>query len=195
MKHLKWVIVPALLFFAVSCAKFNSKKHYRLDSYFKSFFSFNNGSEWKYTLQSDTSVVETVKLVGFSKGIMSWDAFDQEFIQYDLHSDRDSIYKMRTVADDNGVALANLLVRDTFFRIAAQWFYNSNQFSGISGTGDTFNVHDTFYQNGKTYTDVIELRPKKSKYFKAVYMARNIGIIRKDFVSGRNYILKSYYVQ
>jgi hypothetical protein len=195
MKHFFLFGLLGLTLGIGSCKKWSSKKSFVIDQNFRSYFNFKNGSEWAYTLESDTTIIETVKLVGYMEGKTVWDAFDQEFIQYDLVSDRDSMYKLRAIADEDNVVNTSLLVRDTFFRIAAQWYYLYNTFTGITGTGDTFTFYSNYLQKGKTYTDVIELKPKSSKYFKSLAMARNVGIIRKNMVSGKNYVLKSYKVQ
>lgn len=194
MRYIQFLLAAGLLLLS-GCEKLNSKKHYVLDAGFQTYFNFNNGSEWNYTEMGDSTDKEKVVVSGFLKGKMVWDAFDQEFLQYDLVSDRDSIYKLRSIADENNVARASLLVRDTAFKQAAEWYYVAGQFVGSSGSGDSFIYHASYSQGGKVYQDVIELKPKMSAYFKRIYMSRNVGIIRKELTSGKVYLLKSYLVQ
>jgi hypothetical protein len=195
MRHLLWTVILVLAFFAGSCEKLSSKKSYTIDPVFREYFNFKNGSQWKYILLSDTTVTETVELQGYLNGKSVWDAFEQEFLQYDLVSDIDSSYKLRAVADEFNSVNTSLLVKDTFYRIAAQWYYFSNTFTGLSGTGDSFTYHPQYLLRGKNYADVIELIPKGSRYFKALFMARHVGIIRKDMKGGKSYVLKSWQVQ
>ncbi|MCC7298003.1 MAG: hypothetical protein IT244_06680 [Bacteroidia bacterium] len=192
MKRIQFLFLFSLLFLG-ACDKFSTKKHYTLDPSFRTFFNYQNGSEWKYFEVSDTSKVETVTVSGYLSGRMTWDAFDQEFIQYDLVSDKDSTLKLRAVADENNVARASLLVKDTLFKQCAEWYYVSGQFAGSAL--DSFVMHPTYVQNGKSYNEVIELIPKSSILFKRLFIAKSIGIIRKELKSGKTFVLKSYQVQ
>lgn len=194
MRYIQYCFIGSLLFLS-GCEKFNSKKHYVLESGFRSFFSYNNGSEWLYHEINDTSDTQKVAVSGFLSGKMSWDAFDQEFLQYDLISNTDSSYKIRAIADENNVARAVLLVKDTFYKQSAEWYYLNGQFAGTSGSGDSFSFYPNYVQAGTNYTDVIVLKPKKSAFFKRIFIARKVGIIRKELTSGKIYILKSYLVQ
>lgn len=194
MRSILYLILSSLLLLG-SCGKFSTKEHYTLDANFKSFFNYRNGSEWHYFDLADTNYKEVVTVTGHLQGKMVWDAFDQEFIQYDLISDKDSLYKLRAVAEAVNVSRAVLLVQDTNYRQAAEWYYAGGNFSGVAGNGDTFNFYPTYRMQARDYTDVIELIPRRPRLDKRIFIARGIGIIRKEKVSGRTLVLKSWTVQ
>lgn len=195
MKRLLLLVVPALFIFLGSCSKLDSKKHFTLNPEFVAYFKFNKGSQWKYYEQSDTTLIETAVATDLVEGKMVWDAFDQEFIQYDVESDLPSHYKIRAVADENEVTKATFFVLDSFYRIGAQWYYSNGNFNAVANTGDSLRVLPTYTTGGKTYNSVLELKPANSDHFKTMHIAKNIGIIRKELKSGKTFILKSYQLQ
>ena len=194
MQSIRWFF-PILILSLGSCKKWATKQEYTLDPGFRSYFNYKNGSEWNYIEINDTTKKETVTVTGFMDGKMVWDALEQEFLQYDLISTRDSSYKIRLIADANNVGRAAILVKDTLYKQAAEWYYVGGNFAGTVGSGDTFIFHSNYTQAGKSYTDVIEFKPKKDNYFQRIWLASKVGIIRKELKSGEVYILKSYLVQ
>ena len=190
----KLLSIAALFILFVSCSKLNSRKHYKLDDNFRSFFNYNNGSIWNFVQENDTNYHEKVEVLAHLEGKMVWDGFDQEFFEYKLISDKDSEILFRAIADENDVGRAVILRKDTGYRHAAEWFYGQGQFSVVSGTGDSLIVHNSYTVLGKSYTDVIELVPKTSAYYRRILIAKKVGIIRKVMKNGKAYVLKSYSV-
>jgi hypothetical protein len=193
MPRLIAVFAVLLLVFTSSCEK--SRKHFTLDPVLRQYFSFANGSQWKYTLLSDSSQLETVTVENYVNGKMVWDAMDQEFIQLDLISDKDSIYKHRAIADENNASRAVMFVRDGHFKTVMEWYSASGNLAGQKGSADSFTLHPTYTVQNKTYTNVIELKANKPVVFSRLFIAPNVGVIRKELLSGKVYVLKSYTLQ
>jgi hypothetical protein len=191
----RFILVLAALFLVLigGCGK--SQKHFKLDPAFKQYFLFKNGSKWLYSSVSDTSDKETITSHDLMEGKMFWDAQDQEFIQVDLFSDRDSSYKLRAIADDQDVNRAVVIVKDVQYKKTMEWFSAFGVLSGIKGTGDSFTLHPTYVVEGNTYNNVVELKPASPVRYKRLFMAPGVGIVRKEMLSGKTYVLKSYLLQ
>ena len=194
VRFLRYIAILVLLQF-FSCSTFGTKKSYKLDPEFKTFFNFNNGSKWKYSLSTDTTFVETVELAGHKEGKMVWDEFTQEFFEYDFISNTDSLFKLRAVADDGTVSNATFLAKDTGFKTVAEWVYSSGKYTSLSGNNDTLNLLKQFTVRGVTYPDVLEIIPARKTLYKKFFWARHIGIIRKESTKGKIYLLNSFTVQ
>ncbi|MBL7812522.1 MAG: hypothetical protein JNL57_09895 [Bacteroidetes bacterium] len=184
------ILISATLML-IGCTVFNSVQHYRLDPGFTSYFRYGNGSTWTYTLASDTQVKETVQMNGFQQGKMNWDGFDQEFFSYELITDNGSKELVRAVATEGQTARWALLIWDTSYRQAAEMYYTTAGFAGVSGQMDTLNFYSQYIAGDRNYTDVVELKLKNKRYYKALYFARNVGIIRKDQSNGKTWFLKN----
>jgi hypothetical protein len=191
----RFIILFACLFLLSLGACDKSQKHFKLDPVFRQYFDFPNGSSWDYVALNDTTDKETVVAKDFLEGKIFWDALDQEFIQVDLHSNKDSIYKLRVIADDNNTNRASLFVKDTFFKTTMEWYTAFGIMAGVKGSGDSFTLHPSYTVRGKTYSNVMELRPLQSIEYIKLFVAPNVGVIRKDLVSGKSYVLKSYSLQ
>ncbi|MFM7765340.1 MAG: hypothetical protein ACKO6I_06725 [Sphingomonadales bacterium] len=174
------------------CRKFSSRDLYSLDANFKSIFSFPEGSTWTYYLSTDTNQRETVILKNKQEGKMRFDNLEQEFISYELHSTRDSQQLVRCMATGENTARFALLHKDTFFRQVAEMYYSSSLFSGIMGNGDTVNYLPTLSVGDVMYFNVIELKSSRKKIYSRLYFSSNTGIVRKDYVDGSTYLLKSF---
>lgn len=182
-----------LLLFFSNCK--DTRKQFTLDGYFKEFFAFGNGSEWTYVLASDTQQKMHMKVHNYSNGRMDWDAFSQEFIDYDLFCDNGDTFKIRAIADEGNVVRSSLFVLDSFLRVSNQWFYTTNNFSTVLANGDTIAMLPVFRVGDIEYSNVLEVIPSFKRYFKRFYIAKNIGFIRRDMVNGKTYLLKSYSLQ
>lgn len=183
-------------FFALGgCDKFSTVQHFTLDPSIKAFFNYNDGSRWNYVLESDTNVKEVVTVQGHKEGKMVWDAFTQEFFDYDLVSDRDSSLKLRAIADENNVCRAALLVKDTSYKQVVSWYYTGGFYSGANGNQDTLDMRNQVTINGINYSNVLVISPASNPYYRKLYFAKNIGIIRKELTGGKVYTLRSYSVQ
>ncbi len=185
----------ALFLLLGGCDKFSSVKHFVIDSGVRSYFQYKTGSNWEYVLQTDTNVKVTTTVLNYKEGKMQWDAFSQEFFEYDLSSPIDSLVKLRAIADDNNVTRINLLYRDTTFKVAMQWYYVGGIYTAVSGTNDTLNMLGTRNVNGKNYDEVMEYAPAKKSLYRKLWIARNVGIVRKEMKDGRVFLLRSYSLQ
>lgn len=186
------IFLSALTILFSSCEKVGTKKLYKLDEGFKSYFKANDGSFWKYKLATDTSVVETVISSGFESGDLYWEDLVQEFFTYNLTSDIDSPMIVRTVATADFAARWALLRRDTGFKQIAELFYTSAQLSGVGGNNDTVNYLPSMNVGDVVYNNVVELISARKRHVKKLYFASNIGIIRKDLTDGRIFLLSEY---
>lgn len=193
MRRILFYLISLTLVALGSCGKFTSKKHYTLDPDFKVFFNYHDGSQWKYVLESDTNIVEIVSVVNHKEGRMDWDAFDQEFFEYDLLSDRDSNCKLRAIADENKVTRAAFFRKDTgVYHLALEWYFSDGSYHSSGGTGDSVRVLPQKIVNGRLYTNVLEIVPADHSRYNRMYIARNVGIVRKELANGKVYLLKSY---
>ena len=174
------------------CRKLASRDLYSLDANFKSIFSYPEGSTWVYYLSTDTQQKETVTLKNRLQGKMRFDNLEQEFISYELHSNTDSQQLVRCMATGENTARWALLYKDTFYRQVAEMYYSASLFSGVMGNGDTVNYLQSLSVGDVMYFNVIELRSARKKKYSRLYFSGNAGIVRKDFVDGRIYLLKSF---
>lgn len=181
----------ALLFFS-ACEKSGTSKLYVLDGFFRSYFEFKEGSTWQYYLNSDTNVRETVQLSNFVQGIMIWEDMEQEFFTYSLNSSIDSQMIVRTAATPDNTGRWALLYNQNNYRQIAELYYNTNQLSGVQGNNDTVTYLSSFNVSDVVYNDVIKLKSSRNRVVSHLYFAKNVGIIRRDYVDGRIFLLKSY---
>ncbi len=186
------LLIGGIFVFLPGCRKFASKEVYRLDANFKSIFSFPEGSTWVYYLAKDTQQKETVVLKHKLEGKMRFDNLEQEFISYELHSSIDSQQLVRCMATGENTARWALLSKDTFYRQIAEMYYSAALFSGVMGNGDTVNYLPNLSVGDVMYYNVIELRSARKKKYSRLYFSGNTGIVRKDCVDGRIYLLKSF---
>ena len=186
-------LLLSAIFMSVSgCQKLASKELYGLDDNFKCLFSFPEGSTWVYYLSTDTQQKETVLLKNRLQGKMRFDNLEQEFISYELHSSTDSQQLIRCMATGENTARWAMLYKDTFYRQVAEMYYSSSRFSGVMGNGDTVNYLASLSVGDVMYYNVIELRSARQKKYSRLYFSGNTGIVRKDCVDGRTYLLKSF---
>ncbi len=181
----------ALLLFS-ACEKSGTNKLYVLDGFFRSYFEFKEGSTWQYYLNSDTNVRETVQLSNFVQGIMIWEDMEQEFFTYSLNSSIDSQMIVRTAATPDNTGRWALLYNQNNYRQIAELYYNTNQLSGVQGNNDTVTYLSSFNVSDVVYNDVIKLKSSRNRVVSHLYFAKNVGIIRRDYVDGRIFLLKSY---
>lgn len=192
VRQLLLIFISAGLIFASGCEKSGTKKEFKLDQYFRDYFYFREGSTWTYQLAGDTNVKEHVTVKNQREGVMGWEDIEQEFFTYELVSDYDSQQIVRAVATDYSTGRWALLYKDTAYRQVAELYYNSNQISGVQGNNDTVNFLSTMSVGDVTYNDVVELRSSRRKVVKTLYYSKKVGIIRRDYVDGRVFLLKSY---
>lgn len=190
MKRYTIILAAAALLGLAACK--DTKEHFTLDTYFKEFFRYKDGSQWTYVLASDTTKKETVTVAGLQDGKMVYDAFDQEFFAYDLNSDVENQIKIRAVADQHKINRMGFIYSDVTYFSIFELFYSDGAFSATSGVNDVLTYHPTYVVDGKTYSEVVEMLPYNNNYFTAVYFAKNTGIIRKDYKNGKTYYLRSY---
>lgn len=184
--------MAAGLIFAAGCEKSGTKKEFLLDQQFRDYFYYRNGSEWNYILASDTNVKETVMVQNLKEGQMFWEDIVQDFFTYELSSNTDSLQIIRAIASDYNTGRWAMLYRDTTFKQVGELYYAASQIGGVQGNNDTVNYLSSMSVGDKTYNDVVELRSARKKIIRRLYFARKVGIIRRDYMDGRVYLLKSY---
>ena len=186
-------IISALGLLLVSaCEKSGTRKLYVLDGYFRSYFEFKDGSTWNYYLNNDTNVRETVVLSNYVAGVMLWEDMEQEFFTYTLNSSIDSQMIVRTAATPDNTGRWALLYNQNNFRQIAELYYNTNQIGGVQGNNDTVSYLSSFNVGDVVFNDVIRLQSNRKRVLKELYFAKNVGVIRRDYVDGRIFLLKSY---
>lgn len=186
-------IISALGLLLVSaCEKSGTRKLYVLDGYFRSYFEFKDGSTWNYYLNNDTNVRETVVLSNYVAGVMLWEDMEQEFFTYTLNSSIDSQMIVRTAATPDNTGRWALLYNQNNFRQIAELYYNTNQIGGVQGNNDTVSYLSSFNVGDVVFNDVIRLKSNRKRVLKELYFAKNVGVIRRDYVDGRIFLLKSY---
>jgi hypothetical protein len=186
-------IISALGLLLVSaCEKSGTRKLYVLDGYFGSYFEFKDGSTWNYYLNNDTNVRETVVLSNYVAGVMLWEDMEQEFFTYTLNSSIDSQMIVRTAATPDNTGRWALLYNQNNFRQIAELYYNTNQIGGVQGNNDTVSYLSSFNVGDVVFNDVIRLQSNRKRVLKELYFAKNVGVIRRDYVDGRIFLLKSY---
>ncbi len=187
------VLLIGGIFMSLSgCRKLATKETYSLDANFKSIFGFPEGSTWVYYLATDTLKKETVVLKNRMAGKMRFDNLEQEFISYELHSTIDSQQLVRCMATGENTARWALLYKDSIYRQVAEMYYSASLFSGVMGNGDTVTYLPSLSVGDIMYYNVIELRSARKKKYSRLYFSGNTGIVRKDYVDGRIYLLKTF---
>lgn len=185
----------SFLLFTAACNKFETVKHFTINPSVKSFFQYKTGSTWEYVLETDSTKKAVTTVLNYREGKMVWDAFTQDFFEYDLVSPLDSLIKLRAIADENNISWTNFLYRDTTYKVALQWFNVNGNFTAVNGTGDTLNLLSSKMVKGVTYNSVMELAPARKTLFRKVWIAQNVGIIQKQLKNGDMYMLKTYSLQ
>ncbi|GEM_PF-1508308 len=195
VKRIIFLTLIISLLFSSACGKLGTKSEYPIEPDVRAYFQYSNGSKWNYVSESDTNLKETTQVEAFKEGKMVWDMFSQQFFECNFVSTRDSVLKLRAIADDVGVSRAIFLVKDTVYKITAEFYYTGGKFRVGTNTGDSiqnFNAKNVF---GIVYQDVMEVKTAKGAVYKSIWIAKNIGIIRKEFRNGRVMVLKSYALQ
>jgi hypothetical protein len=137
-------------------------------------------------------VKENVTIKNKLEGKMRFDNLEQEFISYELHSDKDSIQLIRCMATGENTARWSLLYKDSFYRQVAELYYSSSLFSGIMGNGDTVTYLQNLSVGDVMYYNVVELKSARKKIYNRLYFSENAGIVRKDYTNGKVFLLKSF---
>lgn len=202
MKHIFYSLAILGIFTFGSCKKFETKKKYNLDDDFKSYFKFKPESRWNYILASDSSVKDFVVLTDYQDGKMITDAYEAEFFDFEMHSTKEATSTCRNVATSAKGSTMAILVKDTFhksapdsaFKYAGEINKYESVYSAYQLLEDTLNFLPTFTVAGVLYNDVLELKLAKSAFFKRLYFAKNIGLIRRDYKNGHSWLLKNYAV-
>lgn len=188
-------IILGLLGIAIStfssCGKLETKQEFKLADGFKDYLEFKEGTEWIFMKQSDTTITDTATVQGYQTGKMVYDAFTQEFFNYNILCRKDSSYLVRAVADRNQTDRISIIRDDPSFNIGVQLFKDQVGYAVVDGRGDILTTLDTFSVAGRKYSQVlkVELNPN-NPVFNTVYLVPGLGIVRKDCKTGVNWYLK-----
>ncbi len=158
------------------------------------WFDFRNGSSWTYYLLTDTTTEEKVDLQDFQRGFIPVDrGKSAEFFNYTLKSDRLpqlELIAMANPQDENDrlywISYNNI---DTPLNVP---FINTPSSGFIANKGDSLYTLPQMRLGDRSYSDVMVFKPFSAGSFKAIYVARGIGIIRKDYRNGNVFFLKKY---
>jgi len=162
------------------------------------FISFGNGSVWNYVKQGDTTVKETVVANNFMTGSNRYDEVENEFVAYELNSDLNFDIQVRAES-----GLKDPIDRIVFVtKTTAQLVYgpifwcNGADFTGNSG--DTVNFFATYMVGDTPFSNVVEIKPFNDPQFpplyKSIAISREIGVVKKQYMNGDVYLLRSYNV-
>lgn len=184
---------------AASCK--DSKKEFKIDSEFKQYFMFKEGSFWEFALASDSNTKEKVEIKNFEAANEVNDAFLAEFFKYELKSNREPSLELRAVADVDQTQFMSILVRDSFkttldsqFKFVSVLFKSSCCFAKASkfGVQNDIKTYADYPVGSKVYHDVVEIIPDSPKHFKKLAFAKNIGLIYREYADGHMWMLKNY---
>lgn len=184
----------------VSCSKFETKKHYTIDDDFKTYFRFKPESRWYYALAGDTQVKETLVLRNYEEGKIVTDAYEAEHFTFEMNSNREATFIARNIAYSPKTSIMAILCKDTFYQSSDSAFKFAADLRkteagyGISSPDDTLNFYPNFYVGDIQYFNVLELKIKNSPFFKRLYFAKDVGIIRRDYRNGHIWLLRNYSV-
>ena len=186
------VILGAVVF---SSCDDDGKDSVNLYDITKDYFSFSNGSTWKYELEGNSSIVESVVSERFSNGFSDHGSKELEFFIYDMISSSQDKIVMRAEAGAldpiDRIVFINFLKNNEVIFSPILWN------SGIDFSmevGDDIEYLNSFEVNSETFKDVYHIQPKDTNVFRELYVARNVGVIKKTYANDSTYILVDYNI-
>lgn len=188
----------AAILLALGACESNNIREIPLHSLTTDFVSFGSGSVWKYVKQGDTTIKETVTASNFMSGSNRYDEVQNEFVAYDLRSDRNYDIQVRAESGLKDPIDRIVFVTKTDVQLVygPLFWCNGSDFTGNSG--DTVNFFQTYMVGDTPFSNVVELRPFSDPQFpplyKSIAISREIGIVRKEYLNGDVYLLRSYKV-
>ncbi len=190
--------VAAAGLLALGACESNNIREIPLHKLTTDFVSFGNGSVWTYVKQGDTTVKETVTASNFMTGSNRYDEVQNEFVAYDLKSNLNYDIQVRAESGLKDPIDRIVLVTNTDVQLVygPLFWCNGSDFTGNSG--DTVNFFPTYMVGDTPFSNVIELRPFNDPQFpplyKSIAISREIGIVKKEYLNGDAYLLRSYKV-
>lgn len=191
-------VVAAAGLLAFGACQTNEIREIPLHTLTTDFVSFGNGSEWKYVKQGDTTIKETVTASNFMTGSNRYDEVQNEFVAYDLKSNLNYDIQVRAESGLKDPIDRIVFVTKTDVQLVygPLFWCNGSDFTGNSG--DTVNFFPTYMVGDTPFSNVVELRPYNDPQFpplyKSIAISREIGIVKKEYLNGDVYLLRSYKV-
>jgi hypothetical protein len=161
----------------------------------KEYFSYDEGSTWKYELEGNSSVVENVVSERFSTGYSDHGSKKLEFFIYDMVSSSQNKIVMRAEAGGldpiDRIVFINYLDNSNVVYSPILW-NTGIEFS--MEVGDQIEYLTSFQVNSDTYNDVYHIVPDDQDVFKELYVAKNVGVIKKTYANDSTYLLVDHNV-
>lgn len=193
IKHFILMFCSAVFLF--SCDD-KPKDVQQLDASTKAYFDFKNDSKYTFAEISDstTDIVYTIK--NYVNNTANPDLENNEIISYDMVSDGLPTLNIR--AESGGLQFKDriaLLTKYNDTTVIGPIVFNLNEnFSVGVNSGDSAVRYSTYTLGGRTYNDVVRVKPLTNYFYKEVFYAKNIGLIGRRDKNGKVYFLKSYSV-
>jgi hypothetical protein len=190
--------VAAAGLLALTACESNNIREIPLHKLTTDFVSFGNGSVWTYVKQGDTTVKEIVTASNFMTGSNRYDEVQNEFVAYDLISNLNFGIQVRAESGLKDPIDRIVFVTQTDVQLVygPLFWCNGSDFTGNSG--DTVNSFATYMVGDMPFSNVVELRPFNDPQFppmyKSIAISREIGIVKKEYLNGDVYLLRSYKV-
>ncbi len=190
--------VAAAALLVLGACESNNIREIPLHKLTTDFVSFGNGSVWIYVKQGDTTVKETVTASNFMTGSNRYDEVQNEFVAYDLKSNLNHDIQVRAESGLKDPIDRIVFVTKTDVQLVygPLFWCNGSDFTGNSG--DTVNFFPAYMVGDTPFSNVVELRPFNDPQFpplyKSIAISREIGIVKKEYLNGDVYLLRSYKV-
>jgi hypothetical protein len=167
-------------------------KHFLFQPNTTSFFAYTNGSTWIYQLQTNASVGDTVISADFATGLADRSEGKVEVLTSTLIGAKEAkiIIRGEAIPTQNVDRIAVLNLDKGLFIPSPV----------IINIGGAFNAEDSssvtkiasLTVNGKIYNDVLEINLKGNPFFKKLWIARNVGIIKKVYLNNDTFNIVSF---
>ena len=195
MKRIIYIISLFFLLGLGACEKIQQKKEFTLDSEFKKFFMYGNGSTWNYNDGAGGPTLASIVVEGQQEGIMDLGEVKQEFFAYTLNCTGLKYMLLRAIADQDKISRMALFVSDTSYKVAVEMFSLDGVFDVFRGKNDELSQFATKIVNGKTYNNVLEVDLGSDPFYTKIIYAKSIGIVAMTEKSGRNLYLDTYQLK
>lgn len=168
----------------VLCGFFSSCKEEAKDPRYlhestKAFFSFQDGSNWEYTLDSKPTQLVEYTSSNYKTGISNPGISQIEFFIYDMTPSVGHKITVRAEAGGNDPVDRIVFINytDTSLIYSPIIWNDGREFSVSSGS--SLDYLDTITINGKLYKDVLHVKPDDTNLHKELFIAKGIGVIER----------------
>lgn len=191
----KFVTIVFFVVFISACEKKNPNIQ-TLDESTKAYFAIKDNSTFVFTELSDTNISIEYRSKNYINSLSNPDIENNEIMSYDLEASGKPLISIRS--ESGGLQYKDRVAMITKYNdttvIGPVVFNLGNTFSVAFNSGDSVFQYGNYSINGKSFNDVVRIKPKNNSLYTEIYYAKNIGLIARKENNGKFYYVKSYSV-